>query len=149
MKKCRRYLLVLSLLLFVSCDYWGSFHFIIDNDTDEEVRICYNPQIGRWEDVLPTYEHGPDYELAYSETDTILSIESHYSLVWDIDAGPVGMNFPTEYDTPEAYNISPVWDRIRYVVVGTDTIPADNYSKDKWVRSAKKGGCYYTLKIKP
>lgn len=133
--------------MFASCDFWGTFSFVIENNTDEEVRICYNPQIGRWEDVLPTYEHGPDYQLQFSETDTILSVESHHSLNWDIDAGIVGYHFPTEYDTPKAYDISPVWERIKYIVVGTDTLSADNYSEDKWVRSRKDYHCIYTLSI--
>ena len=51
--------------------------------------------------------------------------------------------YPTESDTPESWNIVPLWMRITSIVVGSDTINASYYIKDKWERS----GSDYTLNL--
>ena len=50
---------------------------------------------------------------------------------------------PTKSDTPESWNIVPLWKRITSIVVGSDTINASYYIKDKWERS----GSDYTLNL--
>ena len=150
MKKC-----VLSLLLFFalffleSCDYYGYFFFVIENGTEDTVRISYREQLVRYEDVLPTYNHGEDYKLSISDQDTVIIIEPNYALSFQCDAGIVGANFPAGNDYPKEYNVSPLWERIDFIVIGKDTISPSEYSEDKWVRTDKKFECYYTLTFLP
>ncbi len=145
----KRFILVFALaasLWFSSCDYWGDFSFEIENHTGHSVAVSYYEQLQSTEDILPTYEHGEDYEWVHlADTPTYINIkpDSTYCVWYDI--GQVGKDWPTEEDTPERYHIVPLWDRIEYVMVGTDTLDASEYSKDKWdVRNQ----CVYVLKIK-
>ncbi|MBO4267907.1 MAG: hypothetical protein J5869_00890 [Bacteroidaceae bacterium] len=139
--------LISALLLTGSCDYWGTFSFVIDNETDKYVRVSVFRQIQRYEDILPTYSHGEDYSLLISETDTVIVIAPHSSIVSETDAGIVGASFPTKYDTPRMYDVAPTWDLINYIVVGTDTLDAKEYSENKWKRSELKFECRYTLTL--
>ena len=139
--------LISALLLTGSCDYWGTFSFVIDNETDKYVRVSLFRQIQRYEDILPTYSHGEDYSLLISETDTVIVIAPHSSIVSETDAGIVGASFPTKYDTPRMYDVAPTWDLINYIVVGTDTLDAKEYSENKWKRSELKFECRYTLEL--
>ena len=143
-------LLLLFVLFFLeSCDYFGYFEFVIENGTEDTIRISYKEQLVRYEDVLPTYDHGEDYQLSIADKDTVVIIEPHYSLAYKYDAGLVNANFPTKYDTPKAYNISPLWERISFIVIGNDTLLPSDYSEDKWVRKEKKFKCCYTLTFLP
>ena len=147
MKKYSVLFLIISLWLLSSCDYFGYFNFVIGNGTDQDVKVCLYKQIVRYEDVLPTYNHGEDYKPLISDKDTTIFIEPQMSVNYHYDAGLVGKDFPTESDIPEMYNISPLWERIKYIVVGNDTLAAEDYSKSKWKRSEKGCSCTYTLDI--
>ena len=137
------YICILIMML-TSCDYFGSFRFTINNRTDKEVRISYNEQLRSYEDILPTYEHGDDYEYTrLATTDTSISIPPYQSKDFIYDVGTVNIHFPTSDDTPESWGIVPLWERITSIVLGSDTINSSNYSKDKWERSASD----YTLNI--
>lgn len=150
MKKFVLSLLLLFALFFIeSCDYFGYFFFVVDNGTEDTVRISYREQLVRYEDVLPTYNHGDDYQLSIANQDTVVIIEPHYSLSFRYDAGIVGANFPSGYDTPKAYNVSPLWERIDFIVIGKDTLLSSEFSENKWVREDKKFKCYYTLTFLP
>lgn len=146
MKRCVLNLLLLfALFLLESCDYWGSFSFIIENKTDKAVSLSYREQYQSYEDVLPTYEHGEDYQLTISDKNVVITIEPDESRNFTYDVGMVDSSFPTEDDTPRAYGISPLWERIEYIVIGSDTILNSEYSEEKWIR--KKN--HYTLRLLP
>lgn len=144
----KRFILVFALsmsLLFSSCDYWGDFSFKIENHTSQSVVVSYYEQLQSTEDILPTYEHGEDYEWIHlADTSTKINIKPDSSFWVSYDIGRVGANWPTEQDTPERYHIVPLWERIEYIVVGSDTLDASSYSKDKW---DARNCCVFTLKI--
>lgn len=144
----KRFILVFALslsLLFSSCEYWGEFSFKIENCTGQSVVVSYYEQLQSTEDILPTYEHGEDYEWIHlADTPTKINIKPDSSYRVSYDIGLVGKNWPTEDDTPERYHIVPLWERIEYIVVGTDTLNASSYSEDKW---DARYNCLFTLKI--
>lgn len=145
MKMNRVAFLALMVPFFLTaCDYFGEFKFTIDNQTDSTVTISYFEQYQGMEDVLPTYDHGDDYEyIRISTTDSVCELEPYKSCSFSYGAGLVSRKFPTLRDTPEVYNISPLWDRINYVLVGSDTLPPTVYTKEKWNRS----GSTYSLRL--
>lgn len=133
-------------LLMSSCDYWGDFIFVVKNKTNQDVVVSYYEQLRSTEDVLPTYEHGDDYPWVHlAETPTVVTIkpDSTFERIYDI--GPVNAYWPEEEDTPERWHIVPLWSRIDYIVVGTDTLAASEYAKEKW---DTKNGCVFTLVIR-
>lgn len=135
---------VLMVAFLTACDIFGDFEFIIDNQTDSILTVAYVEQNQCPEDVFPTYNHGDDYEsIRLSDSDSILRINPYKSDTFEYFAGLVNMYFPTKKDTPEAYDISPLWDRISYILAGTDTIDPAKYAKKAWDRS----GSTYTLRL--
>lgn len=137
-------LLALMVAFLTACDIFGDFEFIIDNQTDSTLTVAYVEQHQCLEDVLPTYDHGDDYEsIRLSDSDSILKIAPYESYTFEYGAGLVSMYFPTKKDTPEAYDISPLWDRISFILAGTDTIDAAKYVKRVW----DKSGSTYTLHL--
>ena len=136
--------LVMSILM-TSCDYFGEYCFQIENLSSQNVEISYFEQLRSTEDILPTYEHGEDYPwILLEETPTIVTLkpDSVFSQLYSI--GSVNRNWPTEEDTPERYHIISFWDRIDYIVIGTDTLDASKYAKEEWKCDY---GWKYTLTI--
>lgn len=132
--------------LMTSCDYFGDYTFEVVNKSGQTIVVSYYEQLQSMEDILPTYEHGNDYEwihLADTPTVRYLSVDSSFSLSYDI--GQVSSNWPTEEDTPEEWHIVPLWNRIDYIIVGTDTIDASEYTIDKW---SAVNNCVFTLTIR-
>jgi len=135
---------ICMLSALVSCEYFGSFRFIINNNTDEEMTVTYRPQLRTYEDVLPTYRHGDDYDyFRLADNDTTIIVKSHQQLDLELEVGMVDRDFPTESDTPESWGILPMWKLISCIVVGGDTIDCMNYAQEKWIRR----GSEYTLDI--
>ena len=144
----KRNILLLALmlsLLMTSCDYFGSWGFKIENGTNLTVYVSYYEQQRSTEDVLPTYEHGDGYQwYRLAETPTLFFVEPGLSHELVYDAGQVSKDWPTDEDTPEKDYIIPLWERIQYVAVGTDTLDASVWAKDKWQRNRSD----YTLIIR-
>ena len=137
-------IICIAIMVLTSCDYFGYFRFIINNQTDKEIQISYVEQVRSYEDAFPTYEHGDDYEyIRLSKSDSTICIPPYQTIKFTYDVGLVDKDFPTESDTPESWNIVPLWMRITSIVVGSDTINASYYIKDKWERS----GSDYTLNL--
>ena len=137
-------IICIVIMVLTSCDYFGCFRFIINNRTDKEIRITYVEQLRSYEDVLSTYEHGDDYEsIRLSGSDSTICLPPYQSVTLIYNVGHVNKDFPTMSDTPESWDIAPLWKRITSIVVGPDTINASNYTKDKWERS----GSDYTLNL--
>ena len=136
------------LTMLTSCDIWGAFHFTIINRTDKEVQVSYIDQLRSYEDILPTYDHGDDYDsIRFAKADSIICISPHQSVNLVYDVGLVGFRFPTESDTPESWGIVPLWQRITSIVISSDTIDASNYAGDKWQRSERDYSVIYTLTL--
>ena len=137
-------IICIAIMLLTSCDYFGYFSYIINNQTDKEIQISYVEQLRGYEDAFPTYEHGDVYEyIRVSKSDYTIFIPPYQTIKFTYDVGLVDKDFPTESDTPESWNIVPLWMRITSIVVGSDTINASYYIKDKWERS----GSDYTLNL--
>lgn len=128
-------LFVTATNMLTSCDYWGAFEFTINNRTDKEITISYFEQYRSMEDVLPTYDHREGYEsIKIAEADTVVTIQPYECATWTYDVGLVSKDFPTAFDTPEHWDIVPLWQRINYIVLGSDTINASYYTRTKWTR---------------
>ena len=137
-------IICIAIMVLTSCDYFGYFSFIINNQTDKEIQISYVEQVRSYEDAFPTYEHGDDYEyIRFFFFFSTICIPPYQTIKFTYDVGLVDKYFPTESDTPESWNIVPLWMRITSIVVGSDTINASYYIKDKWERS----GSDYTLNL--
>ena len=146
MKQMSVILSVMISLLMVSCEYFGEYEFEVANKSGETVVVSYYEQRQCTEDYLPTYEHGEDYDwIRVDDTPTKVVVKSDttYRVIFQI--GMVSKDWPTEDDTPERYHIVPMWDRIDYIAVGTDTLDAACYSKDKW---SSENGSRFTLTIR-
>lgn len=130
------------LFTFSSCEYWGRFIFTIYNNTNDTTYVSYTPQLRSLEDILPTYDHGKDYEqIRLSESDTTVIIPPFQHITFNYDVGLVSKYFPEENDTPENWGIVPLWISITSIVMGTDTLERSDYAKEKWERD----GDNYTL----
>lgn len=137
-------LLLIAACLLASCEYFGAFSFVINNTTEDTVYIAYTPQLRCWEDFFPTYDHEEDYEyIRLAETDTTITIPPFQHVEFYYDVGLVSKSFPTNDDTPENWDVVPLWQRISNIVIGTDTIAPSCYAKDKWGRDGSK----YTLNV--
>ncbi len=55
-------IICIAIMVLTSCDYFGYFRFIINNQMDKEIQISYVEQVRSYEDAFPTNEHGDDYE---------------------------------------------------------------------------------------
>ena len=136
--------LFILIMMMTSCDFFGSFGFIINNRTDKEIRISYIEQLRSTEDIFPTYDHGDDYEyyrLSHDDSTVCIPPCQSFSLIYNV--GLVDIYFPSKNDTPEKWGIVPLWKRITSIVIGSDTIDVSLYSKDKWERN----GSDYTLNL--
>jgi hypothetical protein len=129
-----------------SCDYFGDYCFEIQNKTNQIVTISYYEQLQSTEDILPTYNHGEDYEYIHLDSNpTLITLQPDSTFERTYEIGRVNKYWPTEDDTPERYHIVSIWDRIDYIAVGSDTLNVENYSKDKW---SCKNGWKFTLTLK-
>ena len=132
------------LMLLISCDYFGSFDFVIINKTDKQVVLSYVEQIRNLEDILPTDENGVDFHrIRLPQSDSTIIIHAYGSFNLTYEIGMVNKDFPQDRDTPRNWGVVPLWERITCLVVGTDTLKENYYSESKW----KKDGSKYTLDI--
>ena len=60
------------LFTFSSCEYFGEFICTIYNNTNDTTYVSYTPQLRSLEDILPTYDHGKDYEQIRLLTSSLL-----------------------------------------------------------------------------
>ena len=120
-------------MLMISCDYWGQYSFTIENETNQNVIVSYCEQLRSTEDVLPTHEHRDyDHWGYWLGKPTVDTLEPHATFERVYDIGQVNKNWPGEEDTPESWRVIPLWNRINYIVVGTDTLDPAEYAKGKW-----------------
>lgn len=139
-------LIIASLIVcsytLLSCEYFGKFHFTIKNNTNKTITVKHLLDGRSYNDILPTSD--TPVTVDYGEAgDTVITIRPLAEYRFTIDIGMVDKNFPTQYDTPESWNVTPLWDAIIYMVMGNDTIPRERYSKDKWQRT----GADYVLEV--
>lgn len=147
MKRYTLLLIGVVSLLLTSCDYFGDYTFDIENKSDDTVTVAYYEQLQSTEDILPTYEHGEDYEWIHlADTPTVVTLEpdSRFRRVYEV--GRVSKKWPTEEDTPERYHIVPMWDRIAYITLGADTLKAEDYEKAEWT-NPNGSRCWYKLEV--
>ena len=138
-------LLFIIIATLSGCDYFGSWYFEIQNNTQDTAYIYYSEQLRNLEDILPTYEHGEDYEVVrLAQSDSIIIIEPKNCIKIEYGAGIVYKDFPEDDDMPEYYGIEPLWNRIKFIIIKSDTLDNSVFAKDNWVRT----NCIYRLELK-
>lgn len=129
---------LISLLFFTFTNfgcfeesYMVEFDYRINNNTDKTVMVCFDYGL------FTSHRH-PQMSL-----DSLITIQpySTASIIQDYDER--SDNYPKRSDTPELYKGHGMWETIKYITVGNDTVPNQIYSKDKWIKSKK----YYILDI--
>lgn len=134
---------LLSLCLFASCDYFGDFIFEVNNHTNDTIKVSYSKQLPAYSEV---YNYNNPYGNGYfrlSDTDTTILIPPITNFSIRVHVGLVSSNFPTKDDTPERYDIMPLWKRMTCLVIGNDTINPAVYSEGQWNRKSY----IYTLNL--
>ncbi len=131
------------LCFFASCDFVGDFTFEVNNQTDDTVKVSYSKQLPAYPE---TYNYNNPYGRGYvrlSGADTTVLIPPRTNFSIRVDAGFVSRDFPTQDDTPERYDIMPLWKRMTCLVIGNDTISPVQYSEGLWNRRST----VYTLNL--
>lgn len=145
MKKGFKYIILLFVTTnLVACDYFGYFDFEIVNNTNDSLEIVYTEQMQSFTSVLYTPGYEDDYKTIYLNnvlTDTIIPPKGKLQLSYD--AGMVDKDFPGQLEDPMEYGILPLWERLGYMILRSDTLASEVFSQSRW----KGKGSTYTLII--
>lgn len=137
--------ILFAITVLVSCDFFGTFFFVIDNNTNDSLEVVYTEQMQTFSSVLYTPDDEDEFHNIYLSrevTDTIIPPKGKLELSYD--AGLVDRGFPGQLENPMEYGILPLWERIGNMIQNGDTLPSGVFSESQW----KGEGSTYTLRIK-
>ena len=124
-------------ILLTGCEGYASFDYEVHNFTNDTVKVNLYEQYQTMEDKLVMGDGITKLQ------DTIVILPKGETYKESYSTGLVGWRFKyKEEDTPEDHGSIPLWKRIRWIVVGNDTLPKSSYEKDKWTFESGMSGIY-------
>lgn len=144
--------LLLVCMGFSSCVYdkMLSVDFVIYNQTNNEVVIVESLKNRTLEDILPTGDVNKDEGSFRSSKDTTIIIPPYKKHIESYLLGIFRSNDYVSSETDFAlYNIEPMWESVKTVIVSGDTIKKEDYAnRNMWFYVEKDGNATFSLYIR-
>lgn len=134
-------MLLAAVCLLTSCEETLFAEYQVFNYTSENVTICYTEQLKPAQDDTQRRQ--------YAKTDSVVVLSPGTNRIWKYDLGkfPSSQKLTEEYDI-NGMGLTPLYDRIKYIAVGWDTLSPETYNNiDLWAFENDGKNAVYKLFI--